>query len=105
MVILGYLNPLPMNSTSIDLYDFLDLELVDRLIVLRANGVHVAKLSTTFQRSDLYTLGSFYVEVRTTRKNGSSTVHDALPFVKGPRLDKYLESIDLSPLMNSNSRN
>jgi len=87
-----------MNHTAIDLHDFLDMELVDRLITLRNNGVRIGTVRTTFLRCDLYTLGSFYVEARTVRTAEGPHIQDALPFVKGPRLDKYLDAIDLSVL-------
>ena len=85
-----------MATPVIDIHDFLDLDLLDQLIVLDNNGVLIGLVETKLLSSELYALGSFYVEVR-LRPTGKA--YDAVPFVKGPRLDKYLDAIDLTAVL------
>lgn len=86
-----------MRTPVIDLHDYLDMDLVDKLIVLRNNGVPIGRVETKLLRSELHALGGFYVEVRTSLTGQEERI-DAVPFLKGPRLDKYLETVDLSSL-------
>ena len=88
-----------MNLPVIDLHEYLEMSLVDRIIILQNNGVQIASVSTKLLRSELYVLGSFYVETRTKIHLSDDCVHDAIPFLKGPRLDKYLDTIDLFELL------
>jgi hypothetical protein len=86
-----------MPTPVVDLHDYLDMDLVDKLIVLENNGVQIGRVNTRLLINNLYWLDSFYVEVR--RRRGHSADVDAVPFLRGPRLDKYLEQIDLSELL------
>ena len=81
---------------TVDLHEFLDLDVVDRQLLVERYGVSLGLVDTTLYRFELFAIGSFYAEVRSVVRRGDVSVQDIVPFVKGPRLDKYVESIDLS---------
>ena len=90
-----------MRFPVIDLHDYLDMDLMDKLIVLNNNGVKIGVVNSRLMCSTLYALGAFYVETRSRLKGADREIVDAVPFLKGPRLEKYLEQIDMSSLYSS----
>ena len=89
-----------MSFPIIDVHEFLDLEFVDRQLLLEHHGVRLGIVHTAFKRMELYAIGSFYVERIVSLSNVFRCEDVLVPFVKGPRLDKYLDAVNLSDLFN-----
>lgn len=88
-----------MSNALIDIHDFLDLNLVDKEILLRNHAQLIDTYDTGYFKFRLYTLGNFYVEVKMVLdKSFELKAKEAVPFLKGPRLNKYLDKVDLDTL-------
>ena len=86
-----------MRACDIDLHEFLHLDVNERLEIIDEYGVPLSTFATNMNQLCLYRLSSFYVETKESFK--IKRVLYAIPFIGGPRLDKYLESINLNDLL------
>jgi hypothetical protein len=80
------------------LLEFESLELTEQLELVVDRGTPIAQIKTTRKGSLLYSLYNFYVELEMEYKKGISDVVAVHSFRIGPKLEKYLEQIDISEL-------
>jgi hypothetical protein len=80
------------------LLEFESLELTAQLEHVVETGTPIAQIKTPRKGSLLYALYNFYVELEMEYKKGISDVVAVHPFRIGPKLEKYLEQIDISEL-------
>jgi hypothetical protein len=78
------------------LYEYGILSLPERLQLVWHRGTFLANVKTSQQGHNLYALYNFFVEVELTYKETQTVITDAVPFVTGERLNKYLGTIDLT---------
>ena len=78
--------------------EFESLELTDRLELVVEQGTPIAQIKKPRKGQLLYSLYSFYVELEMTYKAGCTDVHEAHAYYASPRLNKFLDLIDLSEL-------
>lgn len=83
---------------QVDLVEFEDLGLNDRLHLLSAVGVCLTRVTTFKHVYVLYALYGFYVEIVISYNGNATKVSQAVAFHNCNRLNKYLKQIDLSDL-------
>lgn len=80
------------------LLEFESLDLTEQLEHVVENGTPLAQIKSPRKGTLLYALYSYYVELEMTYLKNKSDVKAAVAFRMSPRLDKYLDLIDLSEL-------
>ncbi len=78
--------------------EYESLELTDRLELVVEQGTPIAQIKKPRKGHLLYSLYSFYVELEMIYKAGSTDVYEAHAFYASPKLNKFLDLIDLSEL-------
>lgn len=78
--------------------EFEALELTERLEIVVEQGTPLAQIKKPRKGHLLYSLYGFYVELEMTYKAGFTDVHEAYAYYASPKLNKFLELIDLSEL-------
>jgi hypothetical protein len=84
----------------VTLYEYSQLDLTDRCQLLWEQGTLLHNVATFTHGFNLYCLYGYYVEVVVKYEAEAVTITDAVPFVRGYRLSKYLASIDLVDMLN-----
>lgn len=77
----------------IELYEFNRLPINERANYLWANGTFIMNVKQTEHSFNLYTLNSYYVEVKLL--NSNNEIVEIVPFKQGERLNKYLDFINV----------
>ena len=80
------------------LLEFESLDLTEQLEHVVENGTPLAQIKNTRKGTLLYALYSYYVELEMVYKKGMTDVTTAHAFRMSPKLDKYLDQIDISDL-------
>ena len=80
------------------LLEFESLDLTEQLEHVVENGTPIAQIKTARKGTLLYALYNYYVELEMAYKKGMSDVNAVYVFRMSPRLDKYLDLIDISEL-------
>lgn len=83
---------------QIELTEFEELGLNDRLHLLGAVGTFLTRVMTFKHMYVLYNLYGFYVEIVISYNGKATKVSQAIAFDNCNRLNKYLKQIDLSDL-------
>lgn len=78
----------------LSLYEYITLEQSDRAELLWSNGIYINNSIEENCSFALYSLYNFYVEVVLIENE----IAELIPFKQGQRLEKYLDSIDISEL-------
>ena len=86
---------------QLNLYEYDSLCLDDRLHLTWSVGIPLAQINTRERVYRLYAVFEYYVEVIAVHMFSETTVTSAVAFREGNRLEKYLDAIDLSGLLNS----
>ena len=81
---------------KLGLYEYTVLSLTDRLQLLWEHGLFLHNVAWQSHGYNLYKLFDFYVEVIIEYNTDNNVITDAVGFMHGHRLDKYLVSIDLA---------
>ena len=81
------------------LYEYAGLSLTDRLQLVWERGVFLHNVAWYSHGYNLYQLFDFYVEVVIEYTDTTNVITDAVPFLRGDRLNKYLDCIDLDKLV------
>jgi len=80
------------------LLEFESLDLTEQLEHVVENGTPIAQIKTSRKGTLLYSLYSYYVELEMTYKKGMTDVTGVHAFRMSPKLDKYLDLVDISEL-------
>ena len=89
------------NYMQLKLYEYDRLCLGDRLHLTWAVGTLLSSIESAERTYLLYAVYDYYVELVATHRNFETTITRAVAFTNGVRLDKYLEQIDLEPLLGN----
>lgn len=82
------------------LYEYSQLTLTDRLQLLWEHGTFLHNVAAYSHGFKLYSIFGFYVEV-VVSYGEVVKITDAVPLVRGHRLNKYLACIDLNDLTDN----
>ena len=85
----------------LNLFEYDGLCLEDRLHLTWSVGTQLATLETDECVFILYAVYDYYVELISIHLSDETRITRAVAFSGGNRLDKYLDSVDLSDLLTS----
>ena len=74
--------------------EYLDLTDEDQLEVLLDQGKKIATLKSIDCSYELFAMENFFVEIRLDL--GTDTILSLNPFVRGPRLEKFINDIEVN---------
>lgn len=86
---------------QLNLFEYDALCLEDRLHLTWSVGTQLATLETDAYVYRLYAVYNYYVELVAIHLSNETRVTSAVAFSGGNRLDKYLDTVDLSDLLTS----
>jgi hypothetical protein len=80
-------------AEAIGIYGFITLDLNERAQMVWEKGKYIASRLSQKKRMNLYSLEDYYVEIEML--SPALVIVDAVPFLRGHRLDKYLDDINI----------
>lgn len=82
------------------LLDYKTLSVDMQAALLGHDGVRVAEATANGKTYHLYSIFDFYVEVEIVEQREAEYSLELFPFVHGSRLDKYIDDVDLTNLLD-----
>jgi hypothetical protein len=80
----------------VQLHEYKNLDLSRKACILCEEGVFIEKYIDFEVIASLYYIDSFFIEIVVSSSNND--IIEIVPFRSGPRLEKYLRSVELQAL-------